>query len=356
MGAVVLDAGAQLGALTVRAAEGTLPASLRAISAALSVTTTGRDGAAAADADPTLPGRQSRWVIDLPAGTDADAVMLRDASGAWVDVSVRGGKLGASAELVDKDGDGLAERLVLTVTDGSAFDAAGGSAIGMNVALGWHAAAQPVYSVLLANGDHALTADPQAAAALAARPGARFEGALFDQLDGGTAMGAWLQPFTGDVAYGSAASAMPYECYEPAAQYGGFLAGAVGAAAGSGREVFHLYLDGAGRTQYATTALAASMDLAAQGYRDLGACFEATRGSAFAFDAEGYLVANSGRTDVQALVQSLLGQSPASAGFIDAVEQHYLAQVALVGVTGIDHGGEAGVAALNAAFGTHFGA
>jgi hypothetical protein len=354
-GAVVLDAGAQLGALVVRTADGALPAGLRAISAALSVTTTGRDGAASADADPAQPGRQSRWVIDLPAGTDADAVLLRDASGAWIDVRADGGKAGAHAELVDKDGDGLAERLVLTVTEGSAFDSGAGSAIGMNVALGWRAAANPVYSVLLAGGDHALTADPKVAAALSARPGARFEGALFDQLDGGTAMGAWLQPFTGDVAYGSSASAMPYECYEPAAQYGGFLAAAVGASNSGQGEIFHLYLDGAGRTQYATTALAASMDLAVQGYRDLGACFEATRGSAFAFDAEGYLVANSARADVQALVQSLVGQAPASAGFIDAVEQHYLTQVALVGVNGIDHGGEAGVAALDAAFGTHFG-
>ena len=354
-GAVVLDAGAQLSALSVQPAQGAVPATLRAISAALSATITGRDGAAPADADAALPGRQSRWVIDLPAGTDANAVLLRDASGAWVDVTSGGGKNSAQAQLVDKDGDGRADRLVLTVTDGSGFDVGGGASVGMSVALGWQASAKPVYAVHLANGDQALTADPATAAKLAAQPGARFEGALFDQQDGGTAISAWLQPFTGDLAYGTSAVAMPYDCYEAAPQYGGFLAGMPGSGRG---EVFHLYLDGAGHTQYATTALAASMGLAAQGYRDLGACFEAERSGTFGFDAEGYLVANQGRADVQALVQALASQfnSSGSAGFIDAVEQHYLAQVMLVGINGIDHGGDAGVAALNAAFGTHFGA
>jgi hypothetical protein len=354
-GAVALDPGAQLSALQVQAAAGSLPPTVRAISAALSATASGRADAALADADPALPGHQLRWVIDLPAGTDANAVLLRDAAGAWVDVSVRGGKSGAFAELIDKDGDGRAERLVLTVTDGSDFDSGAGFSVGMTVALGWHVAAQPVYSVRLANGDQALAADPRAAATLAAQPGARLEGALFDQPDAGFTMGAWLQPFTGDIAYGPTAAAMPYECYEAAPQFGGFLAGKPGSGTG---EVFHLYLDGAGRTQYATPALAASLGLATQGYRDLGACFEAGRDSAFQFDPEGYLLANRGRADVQALVQSLAGQfaSSASAGFVDAVEQHYLAQVALVGVHGIDPGGEAGVAALNAAFGTHFGA
>jgi hypothetical protein len=353
-GGVALDAGAQLGALSVREPEGPLPPTLRSISAALSATLSARDGAELADADPAQPGRQARWVIDLPAGTDADMVLLRDASGAWVDVSSGGGKTGAQARLVDKDGDGVVDRLVLTLTDGGAFDTGAGAGFGMAVALGWQASASPVYSVRLANGDHALAADVHTAATLAAQPGARFEGALFDQVDGGTAMSAWLQPFTGDLAYGISATAMPYDCYEAAAHYGGFLAGVPGNGHG---EVFHLYLDGGGRTQYATTAMAASLGLSAQGYRDLGACFEAERSSAFSFDAEGYLIANSGRSDVQALVQSLAGQygSSASAGFIDAVEQHYLAQVSLVGVNGIDHGGEAGVAALNAAFGTHFG-
>ena len=353
--AVVLDGGAQLSALSVQAAQGALPPALRAISAVLSATTSGRDGAAPADADAALPGRQSRWVIDLPGGTDANAVLLRDASGSWVNVTAGGGKGSAQAQLVDKDGDGLADRLVLTVTDGSGFDSAAGGSVGMSVALGWQASAKPVYSVHLANGDQALTADARTAATLAAQPGARFEGALFDQLDGSTTMSPWVQPFTGDLAYGTSAAAMPYECYEAAPQYGGFLAGKPGSGHG---EVFHLYLDGAGHTQYATTALAATMGLAAQGYRDLGACFEAERSGAFAFDAEGYLVANSASADVKALVQTLATQfgSSGSAGFIDAVEQHYLAQVALVGVNGIDHGGEAGVAALNAVFGTHFGA
>jgi len=366
-GAVVLEAGAQLSGLLVQAAAGELPATLRAMSGALTATASGRADAALADADAALPGRQARFVIDLPGGVDADAVMLRDAGGTWIDVRT-GDKPGAGAALVDKDGDGRPERLVLTVTDGGAFDAAGSGdgRVGITVALGWQSetappppppplpSAQPVFGVLLPGGDRALTPDPQQAARLAALPGARFEGAVFDQQDGGITMSGWLQPFTGDLHYGPDAAAMPYECYEATPAYGGFRAGAPG----SGGESFHLYLDAAGRTQLATAAMAASWGLAAQGYRDLGPRFEAGRSIAFGFDAEGYLVANGARADVQALVQSLAGRfaSSASEGFVDAVEQHYLAQVALVGIGAIDHGGDAGVAELNAAFGTHFGA
>ena len=90
-------------------------------------------------------------------------------------------------------------------------------------------------------------------------------------------------------------------------------------------------------------------------YQQLGARLSTTVESAFAFDVEGYLVANQGNASVQALVQSLAGSyhSTSQAGFIEAVEQHYLAQVSLVG---IGHGGAATAADLNAAFGTVFGA
>jgi hypothetical protein len=326
-----------------------------------------------ADADPAQPGLQARFVIELPAATDANAVLLRDATGAWADV--RGGKPGAQVQLADKDGDGRPDRLVLTVTDGGAFDsgAGGPDSVGVAVALGWLADApvepqppvtppvtppndaRPVYAVLLPGGDRALLADPQQAARVAAQPGARLEGALFDQQDGGTTMSGWQQPFTGDLAYGPSAAAMPYECYEVAPGYGSFQA----AASGSGRgESFHLYLDAAGRTQFATPALAAQWALAGQGYQDLGPRFEATRSSAFVFDAEGYLVAHASQPDVQTLVRTLAGQfaSSASEGLVDAVEQHYLAQVALVGAAAVHPGGVAGTAELNAAFATHFGA
>lgn len=104
-----------------------------------------------------------------------------------------------------------------------------------------------------------------------------------------------------------------------------------------------------------TAEQAASLHLAAQGYTDRGALFNTTTTQAFAFDAEGYLVAHQSDAAVQALVGQLASQYSRSsdAGFIEAVEQHYLAQVALVGVA---HGGAASADELNAAFGTQFGA
>ena len=116
---------------------------------------------------------------------------------------------------------------------------------------------------------------------------------------------------------------------------------------------FHLYLNGAGITQLVTQTEAASLGLAAKGYTDKGAQFSTTTGSAFAFDAEGYLVANKQNADVQAVVRTLAGkfQHSSDAGFIEAVEQHYLGQVTVVGLA---HGGAASAAELNTAFGTNF--
>ena len=74
---------------------------------------------------------------------------------------------------------------------------------------------------------------------------------------------------------------------------------------------------------------------------------------AFKFDTEGYLIANHDNAGIQALVASLASKyhSTTSAGFVEAVEQHYLAQAQLVG---LPHGDAASAADLNAVFGTHF--
>ncbi|KQV86645.1 hypothetical protein ASD15_29075 [Massilia sp. Root351] len=116
---------------------------------------------------------------------------------------------------------------------------------------------------------------------------------------------------------------------------------------------YHLYKNACGLTQYATTAEAQAMQLQAAGYSDLGARFSTTAHNAFSFDADGYLLANKTSTAVQHLVLSLAAQygSTSDAGFIDAVEQDYLAQVQLVGTV---HAGSATAADLNAAFGTSF--
>ena len=66
-------------------------------------------------------------------------------------------------------------------------------------------------------------------------------------------------------------------------------------------------------------------------------------------------MANAGNAQIQAFVHALAGkfQHSGDAGFIEAVEQQYLTQISLVG-GGLGHGGVAGVAELNLAFGTAF--
>jgi hypothetical protein len=209
----------------------------------------------------------------------------------------------------------------------------------------------PVYSVLLANGDRFYSTDAGEAAVMAQGTGNVLEGARFDSLTvGGQQMFAHQQPFTTDWYFAAAGGAMPYACYQLVPEMDGFMAAAPGSGVG---QTYHLYLSSAGITQLVTQAEAAQLGLAAQGYVDGGAQFSTTNVSSFTFDAEGYLVANKTNAGIQAFVQALAAQfsSTSQSGFIEAVEQDFLARVDL---TGIPHGGAATAADLNAAFGTAF--
>ena len=182
-----------------------------------------------------------------------------------------------------------------------------------------------------------------------------FEGVRFDSLDaalGGRQMHANYQPFTSDWYYAAEGDAMPYACYSRVPGLAGFQAAAVGSGVG---DEYHLFLNGRGLTQLMTQSEAASLNLQGQGSQDRGAIFNTTSLGAFSFDAEGYLVAHRADADVQALVQSLAATygNTSAAGFIEAVEHHYLTEVTL---TGTSHGGAATAEELNAAFGTHFSA
>jgi hypothetical protein len=211
-----------------------------------------------------------------------------------------------------------------------------------------------VYSVLLTNGDRFYTVSTWEAQNASKGAGAVFEGARFDSLSaaqGGRQMMANYNPLTTDWYWAASGDAMPYICYESH-----LAAGFQAAAGGQGPGVnFHLYMNSLGITQMVTSQEAASLGLAAKGYSDRGVIFNTTTTSAFTFDAEGYLLANQGDAGVRALVQSLAGTYTRSsdAGFIEAVEQHYLVTIQTVGVP---HGGSATAADLNAVFGTSFGA
>jgi hypothetical protein len=181
-----------------------------------------------------------------------------------------------------------------------------------------------------------------------------FEGARFDSLsvaDGGRAIDAHRNFITGDWYFGADGEPMPYACYEEQPD-AGFLAAPDGKGPGVD---FHLWLDRQGTTQLVSRVEAVQLGLAGKGYRDLGAVFNTTTNAAFQFDAEGYLVSNADNASVRQLVGALAGQfsRTSDAGFVEAVESHYLQQVDLVGLPRMSN---ATAADLNALYGTGFGA
>ncbi len=308
------------------------------------------------DIDDSQPGVQSRVVIDLPAGVIANSYLKFNATtGSWYDFmdDQRLDTTDNGATLLDLDGNGTIDRVVLTFTDGG-FGDEDGIANGLIVDPGLLALrGTPVYSVLLANGDRYYSIDATEAGRVALGTNNVFEGVRFDSLDaasGGRQMFANNQPFTSDWYFAADGQPMPYECYERIPGTAGFMAGSPGQAAGS---QYHQYLRGDGITQLVTQAEATALNLAGQGYADAGAIFTTTTVTAFVFDAEAYLVANQGVQAIRDGVRALAAvfQSTSQAGFIEAVEQHFLAQIA---VTGLPHGGVASAADVNAAFGTNF--
>ena len=376
-GAVLLTPGAQLLNLSVSDLPAALPANVVAATPVFNFSITSESSAALLpDIDSARDGRQTRVVIDLAEGGVAanDFLKWDKTTQTWFSFmdDQRLATMDDGATLLDLNGDGRIDRIVLTLTDGGRSDE-DGSANGTIVDPGVLVfepqvaplppppppvpppppAATPVFSVLLAGGDRYYSTDAAEAAKAAAGAGARFEGARFDSADaaaGGRHLTANYQPFTADWYYGVDGQSMPYACFAPVAGTAGFSAWAVGS--GKGQEI-HLYQNTQGLTQLLSQADAQALALAGQGYADHGAKFNAGVQSAFVFDAEGFLVANKDNAAVQALVQTLAAKFGASSneGFVDAAEQSYLSLVQLVGIA---PGAAAGAADVNAAFGTHF--
>lgn len=362
---VQLTSNAQLADLKVTAAPAPLPANTVAATPMLHFTVTAQTGLQPlSDMDPTRPGLQTRVVIDLPAGgvKANDFFKWNPVSKTWYSFldDQRLDTFDNGATLLDLNGDGKIDRVVVTLTDGGPGDEDGlvnGTIVDPGMLVFQNLppappAATPVFSIRMASGDRYYTTSAADAARMAQGTGNVLEGARFDSLEGAGSQyfNAYYQPFTKDWYFAADGQPMPYACYQRA-DGAGFNAALPGQGSGA---AFHLYQNAQGLTQLVTVAEAGSLGLAGQGYSDKGVKFSTTPSSAFVFDAEGYLVANRSNASVAALVQTLAGQYHATseAGFVEAVEQHYLAQVTLVG---IPHGSAASAADLNAAFGTHFG-
>ncbi|MES2759278.1 MAG: Ig-like domain-containing protein, partial [Pseudomonadota bacterium] len=355
-GAVALTANAQLLGVALVATPASLPSNTTAATPMMQFSVTGANQQALTDLDPGRAGLQTRVIIDLPAGVTANTFLKWDpVAMRWFNFvdDQRLDTLDDGATLIDANSDGKIDRVVVTLTDGGRGDA-DGQVNGMIVDPGMLAqvAATPVHSILLANGDRFYTTSAAEALQYAKGVANVYEGVRFDSLSDTPAarqMEARWQPFTEDWFFGASPTADPYLCYEAT---GGAGFRAAGAGAGIGVD-FHLFTNADGMTQLLTPGEANTLGLAAKGYTSMGAQFNTTTSSAYSFDAEGYLIANRDSADVQTFVRSLASQYQHSsdAGFIEAVETHYLTQVTLIGVP---HGTAASVGDLNAVFGTTF--
>ena len=355
--AVKLNDSAQLLDISLRAKPAPLPTTITESTPVFDFSVTSESGKTLVDAAPTVPGLQARIVIELPAGVKANTYQKFVASsGKWISF-VDDGRLDTyddGATLLDTNGDGLIDRVVVTVTDGGPGDEDGlvnGVIVDPGL-LGFEQKAKPVYSVLLATGDRYYSADPAEAAKMAAGGANVFEGVRFDNLStdaGGRQIFANKNFITGDWYFAAEGQPMPYSCYirQPDSGY-------QAAAAGSGKgEDFYLYLNATGLTQLVTKAEASQLGLVSKGYTEYGAIFNTTTTTAFVFDPEGYLVANQSNTSFRSFVAKLAQQYQrvSDPGFIDAVEAHYFTQI---GVVGVSSGTASTAADLNAAFGTGF--
>jgi hypothetical protein len=356
--AVSLDPTAQLLAISIEAQPAPLPVNLTAKSSVFEFSVTAQAGEVLRDMDASRVGLQTRVVIELPQGVDATGYVKWNATtSSWVSFMDDGNldTYDNGATLLDTNHDGKVDRVVITLTDGQFGDADGvanGTIVDPGMLVLAAPTAVPVYDVKLANGDHYYSIDATDAARLAQGTGNVFQGVAFDSLaadQGGRHLLDNFNPYTGDWYFAVSGAAMPYACYQ-AMPGAGFSAAAAGQGPGSD---YHLYLNARGLTQLVTTSQAQSLGLAAQGYTDRGAIFNTTAAQAYQFNADGYLLANKDNAGVRELVHNLALQfgSTTDAGFVEAVEQHFLAQVTIVG---LPHGGAATAADVNAAFGTAF--
>lgn len=200
-----------------------------------------------------------RWTIT--GGPDAALFLLDPASGA---LSFK------TAPDFERPGDIGADNVYnLTVT---ATDTAGlTSAQNLAVTVSNLIEVQAIYTAPSASGDQLLyrTQDEaQSKVASGASTRIDFYGTT-EPAANAVPLKAWQNLITGDVFYAPADKAAPYDCYVEVAAQG--LPQVL--KAGTGAFDVHLYLNSTGMTQLVGVEAAKSLNLAAQGYVDMGALF-----------------------------------------------------------------------------------
>jgi hypothetical protein len=358
-GDVTLAPGAQLVDVGVADLPSSTPQNYEITGPLIRFGVTNVEGEELNDVAPEVPGFQVRVIIDLPAGSLANTYLkYNELTGQWAEFldDQRLETYDDGATLLDTDGDFLIDRIVLTLTDGGSGDQDGviNGFIQDPGALAYSQPLNPVYVVKLENGDLYYTSDAADAGLMSIGLKNQFLGAQFDNMieqNQSIQFQAFQNFITKDWYFAETAQDMPYACYLQQ-QRPGFLVNSPGSEGGVD---FYLYLDSSGETVLASQDQASMLGLDSGRYVNLGAIFNATVESAFSFDPEGYLIANQRNVDIQQLVLELASryQSTSDAGFIEAVEQHYLDQVQVVGLpNGSD--GNASALQLNAVFGTSF--
>ncbi len=354
--AVQLDSSAQLFDVGVVVNDHPLPSNTVALTPLLEFSVKATTNQSLLDLDPLYPGLQTRVVIELPTPVVAnDYQKWNPVSAQWESFldDQNLATYDSGATLIDSDQDGKIDRVVLTYTDGGDGDE-DGVANGVIVDPGLLVLrSNPVYSILLANGDRYYTMNASEAALMAKGEQNIFEGVRFDSLDASAstvAINAYRQPFTGDWHFAGATQSLPFACYFKDANASGFFAAAADTKIGVD---IHLYVNARGITQLLSSRDAEQLGLAAQGYADRGVQFKTTTDSAFSFSVEGFLAANKDQPEVQKLVSDLatMYQHTTDAGFIEAVEQYYLTHVTVVGLL---HGDAASLLEMNTLLGTYF--
>ncbi|GKS70389.1 hypothetical protein W03_23930 [Nitrosomonas sp. PY1] len=362
---VNLNTTAQLKDIYISEPPAPLPDDFVIASPMLSFSITNENEKVLQDVSPTTDGFQTRVVIELPnGGVRANSYLKwNETTREWVKFNddQRLDTFDDGATLLDVNNDGLIDRIVVTLTDGGIgdHDATANGTFVDPVVLAWqpisNVVSDPVYSVLLANGDRYYTTDIKEAAQMAHGSDNIFEGVRFDSLSeslGGRQLHANYNPFTGDWFFAENGRDMPYNCYYPVDSAKGFSAAPAGAGIG---QDYYLYLNNQGITQLVSESEASELNLLSNGYHNLGAVFNTTTNTHFNFDSISYLVANKDNQIVQSSVKALSDNfvNTSDINFVEAVEQIYFAQaIGQPTVVGVD--GNSSLADLNILFQTHF--
>ena len=239
---VHLNTAAQLKDISISEPPAPLPDDFIIASPMLSFTITSENEKVLQDVSPTTDGFQTRVVIELPSGVRANSYLKwNEITREWVKFNddQRLDTFDDGATLLDVNNDGLIDRIVVTLTDGGLgdHDAIANGTFVDPVVLAWQPPnnSDPVYSILLSNGDRYYTTDIEEAAQMALGSENVFEGVRFDSLNesqGGRQLHANYNPFTGDWFFAENGRSMPYDCYYPVESAKGFNAAPAGTSIG----------------------------------------------------------------------------------------------------------------------------